>query len=364
MEKLSFFADDGLKDNDELLEEIVRATASPAPSSAATIKLPPIVHEAMDLVENEAVPNPPALAPPTDKPMESSTLTLSRLAVSESTTFGCNLCNGTHPLRFCEKFLGMPIEKRHRAVVMYHYCIRCLARSHLAKDCPSRKSCRLCNDKHHTLLHDGPLSLPHRPNSRPARKHRPYQKPRVRPNNRSDTRPSADTGPSNYSNSTPLGGLPLVGVVSLSPSLVVHLAGPKSSIPVRGLIDQCARQSQICTSLVHSLRLPCFTVDSIRYCRFTVRSTHDSAQSVVVMARVCDLSHVSTPPETVPERIKKSYLGLPLADPQFFKVGRVALILGPKLYSKIMTSRVHLFAGLPMAQYSIFGWVLSGVCSN
>ncbi|XP_061396698.1 uncharacterized protein LOC133332313, partial [Musca vetustissima] len=168
MDKITFFADDGLEDYDELLEEIDRATGSSATVTTATTDSPIIVQEAMDTSENDAVPLSPVPVPTATKSIDAPAVTNAALVASDPVIYRCKLCDGRHPLRFCDKFLDLPMDKRHRAVVLHGYCIRCLARSHLAKDCRSRSTCRMCNEQHHTLLHDGPKSFPKKSVSRPA----------------------------------------------------------------------------------------------------------------------------------------------------------------------------------------------------
>ncbi|XP_075150623.1 uncharacterized protein LOC142224721 [Haematobia irritans] len=101
----------------------------------------------------------------------------------------------------------------------------------------------------------------------------------------------------------------------------------------------------------------------VQFCRLTVSSAYDPEQRLTFTARVHDLGRVLTPAEAVPERIKESFLGLPLADPQFYRVGRVAIVFGPEVYGRIITHRVYTSPGLPVAHYTIFGWVLSGLCN-
>lgn len=98
---------------------------------------------------------------------------------------------------------------------------------------------------------------------------------------------------------------PIQHVVALSPSLVVRL------------LDPCGKQSQICSSMVDSLRLPVSIVDGVRICRFTVASSYDFQQSMSLSAMVTNLEHVSTPNESVPTTIKDAFQGFALADPAF-----------------------------------------------
>lgn len=77
-------------------------------------------------------------------------------------------------------------------------------------------------------------------------------------------------------------------------------------------------------------------------------------------ARVAKLNRGVTPASPIPTNLQESYVGLELADPTFFLPGAVALVLGPEVYSRIILPRVISQPGLPTAQYSIIGWIISG----
>ncbi|XP_058978016.1 uncharacterized protein LOC109613382 [Musca domestica] len=67
--------------------------------------------------------------------------------------YSCGLCQDDHALSACERFRRQTPFQRYETVERRGYCRNCLARSHLAPDCPSLTGCRRCNDRHHTLLH-------------------------------------------------------------------------------------------------------------------------------------------------------------------------------------------------------------------
>uniref|UniRef100_A0A1I8NJ76 CCHC-type domain-containing protein n=1 Tax=Musca domestica TaxID=7370 RepID=A0A1I8NJ76_MUSDO len=58
-----------------------------------------------------------------------------------------------HALSACEGFRRQTPLQWYETVQRQGYCRNCLAKSHLAPDCPSLTDCRRCNDQHHTLLH-------------------------------------------------------------------------------------------------------------------------------------------------------------------------------------------------------------------
>ncbi|XP_035457953.2 uncharacterized protein LOC118281482 [Spodoptera frugiperda] len=71
-------------------------------------------------------------------------------------SFGkCPLCNNEHVLMQCDKFINMDISQRNKTVAKLKLCKNCLF-SHGNNNCNSRKTCRECNSKHHTLLHTKP----------------------------------------------------------------------------------------------------------------------------------------------------------------------------------------------------------------
>ena len=56
------------------------------------------------------------------------------------------------------------------------------------------------------------------------------------------------------------------------------------------------------------------------------------------------------------------FTGIVLADPDFGKARHVELIFGGDVYQRIILDDVLRSPGLPIAQKSIFGYVLSGAC--
>ncbi|XP_076383728.1 uncharacterized protein LOC117228579 [Megalopta genalis] len=69
----------------------------------------------------------------------------------------CGLCDGTHVIRHCPKFLAMSVAERHETVKGSHLCFNYLAPNHSARAC-TRSKCRKCGNSHHTLLHKETVS--------------------------------------------------------------------------------------------------------------------------------------------------------------------------------------------------------------
>ncbi|XP_055604546.1 uncharacterized protein LOC129752795 [Uranotaenia lowii] len=69
----------------------------------------------------------------------------------------CPLCSSEeHPgLKQCEKFLKMSIEQRRSTVRGCKACYLCLEVDHSRRNCKSNKTCSICKNNHHQLVHPG-----------------------------------------------------------------------------------------------------------------------------------------------------------------------------------------------------------------
>lgn len=70
--------------------------------------------------------------------------------------YSCGLCQADHAIRTCPSFRRLTAYQRYETVERRGYCRNCLARSHLAPDCPALTACRECDSRHHTMLHGAP----------------------------------------------------------------------------------------------------------------------------------------------------------------------------------------------------------------
>ncbi|KAL7296452.1 hypothetical protein TKK_0010017 [Trichogramma kaykai] len=72
----------------------------------------------------------------------------------------CPACQGRHYLGKCETFLRMNVSSRRTLIAKEALCLNCLRGQHRAKDCASPFSCRSCEGRHHTLIHEEPMRRP------------------------------------------------------------------------------------------------------------------------------------------------------------------------------------------------------------
>lgn len=354
MDALPTFFDDAILDEYEDAIEI----ADPI-SENPLIAIP---DNKMDIPAPVGVPPPVADTPAitkTSDPLSETTGTPSSSSVPKIIGNQCKVCKGRHPLRSCTTFLKLSHERKLRMVVLHHYCSRCLAFSHTAKDCTSTFKCRQCKGNHNTLLHSD-RTVPSGSKKKNATGSA-FSSKKKTVSAKKTVKKVANTKTNLPSPSVPQSHpVPVRHVVAFSPTLLVRLQVTNNSIPVRAALDPCCSISYICESLVRQLRLPISKMDNSSYCRLTVVSSFDPTQRIVFTAKVTKMQGVKTPSETVSDSIKEHFAGFQLADPRFNISGQVALVLGPELTPQILKGKIYSSPGLPMAQYTIFGWVISG----
>jgi len=69
-----------------------------------------------------------------------------------ATQLQCSLCNGSHKLFKCDKFLNLQARQRYNHVKQSRLCFNCLQPAIKNHTC-SENVCRHCHNRHHTLLH-------------------------------------------------------------------------------------------------------------------------------------------------------------------------------------------------------------------
>ena len=250
----------------------------------------------------------------------------------------CKLCAPEHHLiYFCPKWNNYTIPQRLNHISTHSLCSNCLSsQGHSTTECKSSRRCKHCNQKHHNSIHqDGPVSV-------------------------------------NYS-SMAASKLPDV----LLPTAEVLLTGPTGqTVRARALIDTGAGLSIISKRLVQKLSLP---LDPINLRLNTVQGEtsqplkHITTVSISPVRQpdnkiTCNPAVSAQVTGNLPIKPVESVtdlphiLGLPLADPNYATPARIDLLLGAGMSSRILSGQLCRFGteSQPIAQASVFGWLLSG----
>ncbi|XP_059226021.1 uncharacterized protein LOC131998037 [Stomoxys calcitrans] len=325
----------------------------------------------------------------------------------------CRVCLKDHPLRFCRKFLDMDYAERMKIISIYQHCAGCLAHDHTWRTCESTGKCRKCGDMHHTLLHKpGPRSstvmayhdgarqgpqpsskTPSKKGPRPSQSSHQHDGPSSsrRATNRGPSssrgnrhkrpsssqhapkdKPAKEVVPFDERRRKPYKGknemstevIPaycLRETILLKATAVIKIVCGDRYIHERAVIDPSIESSIVAESLVSRMGQRVVRVGNKTRCLLQIRGNHGMSATVETYAEVRRNHTVVTPKKSIDVRIVDEFPGLQLADEHFYTSAPVSITLGGDLYPKIMRNGVFGGAlGKPLAQFTIFGYVISG----
>ncbi|XP_023316217.1 uncharacterized protein LOC111694003 [Trichogramma pretiosum] len=272
----------------------------------------------------------------------------------------CDVCQKSHWIHRCFKFLGMSQQQRLELCKARRLCLNCLHRSHLVDKCPSSSRCLICQDKYHTKLHTDRPGRPRHGNGSSAEEgamsnvSAPVEEDQGSSVNVFTTRVGSD--------------------ILLATAMVHLVTAGGQLLSVRALIDPAAERSFITRRAASQLNLPtrrtsmsiiglgaavsskagtelCLQVRSPKKPEFALRT------SALILSELTDF----LPSNRVKFESWPHIQGLELADPRFGVPARVDFVLGGDVFPElILNGVIKGTAGTPVAQKTVFGWILTG----
>ncbi|XP_063923785.1 uncharacterized protein LOC135137936 [Zophobas morio] len=287
---------------------------------------------------------------PAKRPVTSSFVTRSPTSKEQ-----CLNCSDEHPLTKCDAFLEMEPRDRHTFARKKNLCYNCLSRVHSVSKCPSKVNCRVCNCRHHTLLHFVPK---HSAESGEA--------------SGVVENPSTDDGVKVMTNAIPTRSFILLATARI---IVVDSRGKYRAF--RALLDTASEATFVTERCAKVLGLPqtnavvpiqglnqmsTSSTSGVLKCEVRshlVRNFSLKAEMVVVPQICGDVPTMAVSQDQL--RQFRHLRNLELADPEFGTPQQVDVLLGADVYGQIVTSgfkkgRVE----EPSALNTVFGWVLIG----
>ena len=251
----------------------------------------------------------------------------------------CRLCQQDHPLRTCQKFNNMTIQRKLKIVKKHNYCRNCLAYSHVLARCRSSERCRLCRRTHHTLLHQEIVSTA-------RNKGRP-----VRNSARNAVRPIRNVSPE----------VTLINSIVLRPTVIISLKLGEDWGNIRGILDPTSETSKISEFLPKRFKFPTETTGSQRICKVTFKPHFVDGPIFIINATIIKGLPKRFITKDLDEKVTDPYNNLRLADPDFFKAREINIILGADVYSHVIKAAINPpTLTSPMAQDTLLGWILIG----
>ncbi|XP_035890593.1 uncharacterized protein LOC118502469 [Anopheles stephensi] len=268
-------------------------------------------------------------------------------------TYDCPICNEHHPIFKCPTFLGLSTMAKRGKITQLKRCHNCFGIGHMANQCYSKATCRMCRKKHHTLLHTDEI-----PSSNPS----------------NTSKPSTSAG---KQSSLPAVALNVnsdsMTTVLLSTVLLLITDQYGREHQARALLDSGAQSNFISGRLAQLLRLPSQSVNiplsgiggsigaNVRHkVRATIRS-RCSSYSTSVEFLILSKPSIDLPRESFNIHNWSIPNHCTLADPSFNTASCIDIILGAEyFYNLLEAGRISLGAGYPTLQATKFGWVVSG----
>ncbi|CAI6362844.1 unnamed protein product [Macrosiphum euphorbiae] len=263
----------------------------------------------------------------------------------------CQVCSAPHSIYKCSMFMKASVEERRSLAQKLSICWNCLRPGHQKKQCTMDKVCKVCQAKHHTLLHllestvdDSDVNTPSVPSS--------------------TVETIAAHGTSR--------SLALSSVL-LSTALVrVHGANGLSEL-CRALLDSASQSHFITHSLAARLGLERRSSTIVVGGISNAKTKVTEVTSFRISSRLTDIDYtldaLIAPCVTVDLPTTKlnvdqwSHIqNVALADPQFHTPGKIDLLIGAEFFMDIVQDGKIRgpIDGSPMLQNSTLGWIVCG----
>lgn len=298
-----------------------------------------------------------------------------------SSSSKCLLCKKNHNLADCYKFKAQSVEKRKETAVRHHCCFNCLMLGHRPYKCSSELRCTQCSRKHHTLLHMNVFTVPANINKLATDEFLPAV---------SNDSASAEKTRSASSN-TGTGARHVV-----RGDVAAHLSNQQRAITSRStllatacisvqadngrihkfrvLLDQGSECCFVSERVIKMLKPRCEKINAHIYGvdGTSIRSARKLAQfNLIPIERNCSPVRIealvlvyltSYSPPIKPNGIEISQLAQwKLADSEPFSAKPTDFILGADIIGSCLLDGLEQSAfGILTAQWTMFGWILSG----
>ncbi|KAG1682986.1 hypothetical protein GQR58_010380 [Nymphon striatum] len=261
----------------------------------------------------------------------------------------CRFCQRYHQTEQCRAVLELNIADRKRRIYDSKLCFRCLG-MHYARDCDAE--CSLCKGSHHSICCDTTATV-NSDSTQMVRDKVSHVKIAVQ-------------GKSDYfMNCTVL------------PTARVNVRGENGVFEANLLFDTGAQTTYISSSLVKKVRpkwvnseymasaifgsgkLP--RVEERNIFEFHLSDLAGKEQMSKVWAVEQPIICIPIQKPQIPQRILKSFCNITFADPLFLETSKeIDILVGMDWYWDFMKSGLIRHKEGPVAQETIFGWVISG----
>ncbi|KAJ8910134.1 hypothetical protein NQ315_003505 [Exocentrus adspersus] len=271
----------------------------------------------------------------------------------------CFMCSNPHPLYKCPEFLTLTPNERFQLAKNKNLCINCLSNIHKTSNCNSTSTCRLCQRRHHTMLHfdsgkvnNNSSTFSNISSATPAINNKPtHTNEFVQPSTSQTNLPSSVTSVTScLTNSNTV-------VLATAVIEVVDVRGNFQK--VRCLLDPGSQISFITSKCANQLGLP---KQKLQTNIQGIGELNLSTQLGAVHLNIRPVGELDPKFSIYAVIVPKICTTQPnLADPNFFKPGPLDVLIGADLYPYIIQGgQITGTAYEPVAINTVFGFILMG----
>ncbi|XP_055615150.1 uncharacterized protein LOC129761453 [Toxorhynchites rutilus septentrionalis] len=279
----------------------------------------------------------------------------------------CAFCGGQHMNFQCNKLNDLSAAQKNEKVRALGICFNCLRKGHRSRDCPSSKTCRKCQKRHHTQLHDDTEAV-NRDLNLNAAISREHQPPVAAPKPVTREVPISTTCSCNCTQD-------MKTVLLLT--AVVHVFDRNNHPHLcRVLLDSGSQVNFITEQMADRLAIPKksanISITGINALRTLARdkvTVHFRSRNSEYRNQIeCLITPKVT--GTIPtSKIDITHWKIPngfaLADPEFHLPAKVDLLVGAELFFELMKpGQLNLAENLPQLRETCLGWIVAGVVDN
>lgn len=277
--------------------------------------------------------------------------------------FSCYYCRKPHSIYKCFAFKNLHIKARIAAINKLKICSNCFDPAH-SGNCPKNSSCRVCGNKHNTLLHLPEITVENRSPAGSS------------PNDMAPSAALPRTPPANISmsgHSTDDQALNESATLSVLSTAVIRIFDSKGdTYLVRALLDPGSQSNFITDSLATKLNLSRSAVNyQIMGVGEALSTIVDSRVNVTIMSNINEyteavsclvIKKITRDIPTISFDISNWDIprNLRLADKSFNIQGDIDILLGVNVFYRILLMKQIRKQGLPVLQKTRLGWVIGG----
>ncbi|XP_031334025.1 uncharacterized protein LOC116164038 [Photinus pyralis] len=299
---------------------------------------------------------------------------MSHVAINNTIASSCYYCKENHYLYQCPNFLKLTIQNRWNEVKRLKLCVNCFRGNHYNNECKSA-SCKKCDRKHNTLLHNNSFEQPRDEGNQLIKASSSHQK------NNMDTQNEVQTHlsmiPSPIENTKLVAHSFINEPNAILSTAQIHILGANGNIiKCRALLDSGSQANFITQELFEKLTLKGSKIDipiagiSKSITRLSkqvttqIRSIFNDFNQNLTFLVLRDITG-NVPSKDIDISDIEIPRGINLADQNFHLSSKIDVLLGAGVFWSLLSiGQIKIYDKNVIFQKTRLGWIFGGTVAN